>query len=129
MDDQIRGGSYGRLFAGVYMGTQQRKVTAGDLIMLNYDMGLDIGQEIVLDKVRKTFKYITESERDLISFFNPSFAFQIMFVGGSDFTLLGRPILPRDLVRVDAVVVEKNLDRTRVTFRGKRLSRGITHHK
>ena len=31
-----------------------------------------------------------------------------------DFTLLGRPVLPRDLVRVEATVVEKNLSKTEV---------------
>ena len=51
MDDQILSRSYGRLFAAVYIGRDQRKVTAGDVIMLNYDLGADIGQEIVLDKV------------------------------------------------------------------------------
>jgi large subunit ribosomal protein L21 len=34
--------------------------------------------------------------------------------GSKDFTLLGRPLLPRDLLKVDATVVEKNLSQTKV---------------
>ena len=54
-----------------------------------------------------------------------------MLVGGADFTLLGRPILPRDLVRVEAVVVEKNLGRHLVSFRKlkRKISRGRTKSK
>jgi large subunit ribosomal protein L21 len=37
-----------------------------------------------------------------------------MAVGGRDFTLLGRPLLPPALVRVDATVVEKTLSRTKI---------------
>ena len=66
----------------------QRKFTAGDLIMLDSDLGVDIGTRITLDKVT--------------------------LVGSRDFTLLGRPVLPRDLVRVEATVVEKNLSKTEV---------------
>ena len=37
-------------------------------------------------------------------------------VGSRDFSLLGRPILPRDLVRVTATVVDRNISRTNVRF-------------
>ena len=56
--------------------------------MLDSDLGVDIGTRITLDKVT--------------------------LVGSRDFTLLGRPVLPRDLVRVEATVVEKNLSKTEV---------------
>ena len=56
--------------------------------MLDSDLGIDIGTRITLDKVT--------------------------LVGSRDFTLLGRPVLPRDLVRVEATVVEKNLSKTEV---------------
>ena len=38
----------------------------------------------------------------------------MLAVGGRDFTLLGRPLLPAALVRVEAAVVEKTLSRTKV---------------
>ena len=45
-------------------------------------------------------------------------------VGSRDFSLIGRPILPRDLVEVNATVVDKNLSKTNVNYlMGKRLSR------
>ena len=67
----------------------QRKFTEGDLIMLNSDLGIDIGTRITIDKVT--------------------------LVGSRDFTLMGRPVLPRDLARVEATVVEKNLSKTEVS--------------
>ena len=54
----------------------------------DFDIGAPIGQRIVFDKV--------------------------VLVGGADFSLLGRPVLPRDLVRVEATVVEKNISKTNV---------------
>ena len=44
---------------------------------------------------------------------------KILAVGGRDFTLLGRPLLPPGLVRVEVTVVEKTLSRTKIvqTFR------------
>jgi hypothetical protein len=53
VDSQIASSSHGRLFAIVYVNGSQRRVTDGDLVMYNYDMGLDIGEKICLDKVRK----------------------------------------------------------------------------
>ena len=38
-------------------------------------------------------------------------------VGSRDFSLLGRPLLPRDLTQVTATVVDRNISRTHVTFR------------
>jgi hypothetical protein len=46
--------------------------------------------------------------------------FQVLLIGGTDFTLLGRPILPNDLVHVEATVVEKTLSHTKTVFRKKR---------
>ena len=49
-------------------------------------------------------------------------------VGAQDFSLFGRPLLPRDLVRVEAMAVERNLARTEVSFRYRRsVQRGTTH--
>lgn len=104
VDAQIADRTYGRLFACLYFDGKQRKVAPGDLLMLNSDLGVDVGTRITLDKVT--------------------------LVGGRDFTLLGRPLLPRDLVRVEATVVEKNLSKTKVTLYTKRkIRRAITHRE
>ena len=39
---------------------------------------------------------------------------KVMCVGAKDFTLLGRPLLPHGMVRVEATVVEKSLSRTKI---------------
>lgn len=41
---------------------------------------------------------------------------QVLLVGGRDFTLVGRPILPQDLVSVNATVIEKDLSHTKTIF-------------
>ena len=47
---------------------------------------------------------------------------KILLVGSSDFTLVGRPLLPRDLVNVEATVVEKSLSHKKINYysKGKR---------
>ena len=91
---QIADQSYGRLFAVVAMEFHQHKVTSGDLLMLNYDIGAPLGSRIKLEKA--------------------------LLIGSKDFTLMGRPLLPRDLINITATVVEKNLSHTRVTFQLRR---------
>merc|ERR1712059_230764 len=39
---------------------------------------------------------------------------KVLALGSQDFTLLGRPVLPLDLGRVEATVLEKTLSRTKV---------------
>jgi len=97
VNEQIEGSSYGRLFAVVQMEWHQHKITAGDLLMLNYDVGAPNGTRIRLEKA--------------------------LLVGSKDFTLIGRPLLPRDLFRITATVVEKSLSHTKVTFQLKRKER------
>lgn len=43
-----------------------------------------------------------------------------MMVGGRDFSLYGRPLLPQSLVQVHARVVEKTLSHCRIHFRYRR---------
>ncbi len=52
------------------------------------DIGAPLGSRIVLDKV--------------------------LCVGGQDFTLFGRPLLPHGLVRVEATVIERALTRNKI---------------
>ncbi|KAH7937291.1 hypothetical protein HPB49_010352 [Dermacentor silvarum] len=52
----------------------------------------------------------------------------VLMVGARDFTLLGRPLLDRGLVRVDATVVEKTLSKTKRNFICIRRSRYERHY-
>ena len=51
MDDQITKGKTGRLFSVVFLNDQQYKVTDGDVLQTNADLGVEIGTKIRLDKV------------------------------------------------------------------------------
>lgn len=90
VNGQIADKSHGRLFFVAMMAEHQHKLTSGDLFMVNNDVGASIGQRIKLDK--------------------------ILLLGSKDFTLIGRPFLPRDLVSVEATVVEKNLSHTKLIY-------------
>ncbi|XP_006642619.2 large ribosomal subunit protein bL21m [Lepisosteus oculatus] len=74
-------GQCGRLFAVVHFASRQWKVTNEDLILIENHIDAECGDRIRLEKV--------------------------LLVGGEDFTLIGRPLLQRDLVRVEATVIEK----------------------
>jgi len=87
----------GRLFAVVWLRGHQHKVTAGDLVMVMTDIGAHMGSRIKLEK--------------------------LLALGSQDFTLLGRPILPRDLATVEATVLEKTLSRTKISQKFSRRSR------
>lgn len=60
----------------------------GDLIKVLNDIGAPLNSRIVLDKV--------------------------LCVGGQDFTMFGRPLLPHGLVRVEATVIERALARAKI---------------
>ncbi|KHN85727.1 39S ribosomal protein L21, mitochondrial [Toxocara canis] len=70
-----------RLFAVVYINGRQFKVGENDLITLQDNLPLDVGDKIKLEKV--------------------------LLLGGQSFTLIGRPLLQSPSVRVNATVVEK----------------------
>ncbi|XP_074487414.1 large ribosomal subunit protein bL21m [Sebastes fasciatus] len=72
---------FGRLFAVVHFSGRQWKVTAEDLVLLENRLEAQCGERIRMEKV--------------------------LLVGAEDFTLLGRPLLDRDLVRVEATVIER----------------------
>ncbi|KAH8021789.1 hypothetical protein HPB51_016868 [Rhipicephalus microplus] len=99
---QIADDTTGRLFAVVYIHGKQFKVTPEDLVLVQADMPVDIGDSLRLEKV--------------------------LLVGARDFTLLGRPLLHRNLVRVDATVVEKSLSQTKRNFVYIKRSRYERHH-
>lgn len=81
VNELIAAGQYGRLFAVVHFASHQWKVTAEDLILIENELDIKCGERIRLEKV--------------------------LLVGADNFTLLGKPLLGKDLVRVEATVIEK----------------------
>lgn len=75
-----------RLFAICHMYGQQHMFTEGDYIMVRKHFPADIGTRVKLEKC--------------------------MLVGGENFTLIGRPVLDRDLVHIEATLVEKTMSQT-----------------
>ena len=47
---------------------------------------------------------------------NRSIVVQVLLVGSSDFTVIGRPILSPHFVRVEGMVIEKTLSQTQMHF-------------
>lgn len=84
----------GRLFAVVHLCGKQFKVTAGDIVLVEGYWPPSLGDRIRLDKV--------------------------LVAGGADFSLVGRPLLQKGLVEVEATVIEKTLTHTKTHFRKKR---------
>ncbi|KAM6940482.1 large ribosomal subunit protein bL21m [Xenentodon cancila] len=72
---------FGRLFAVVHFAGRQWKVTDEDLILIENHVDAECGERIRMEKV--------------------------LLVGAEDFTLIGRPLLGKELVRVEATVIEK----------------------
>uniref|UniRef100_A0A4W2I3I4 Large ribosomal subunit protein bL21m n=2 Tax=Bos TaxID=9903 RepID=A0A4W2I3I4_BOBOX len=91
VNELIARGQYGRLFAVVHFASHQWKVTSEDLILIENKLDIACGERIRLEKV--------------------------LLVGADDFTLLGRPLLGKDLVRVEATVIEKTESWPRVNMR------------
>lgn len=81
MNDMLAQKDLGRLFAVVHFASRQWKVTNEDLILIENHIEAECGDRIRMEKV--------------------------LMVGGEDFTMIGRPVLGRDLVRVEATVIEK----------------------
>ncbi|XP_066600209.1 large ribosomal subunit protein bL21m [Prorops nasuta] len=105
INDQIATERAGRLFAVIHICGKQFKVTENDLIMLEGGWPPNIGDKLRLEKV--------------------------MLVGSKDFTLIGRPILSRELVSVDATIIEKSMSHTitRCRFKKRKQYRRITFYR
>lgn len=82
------------MFAVVQLCGKQFKVTAGDLILVEGFWEPTNGDRLKLDKV--------------------------LLAGSQDFSLIGRPMLQKGLVEVQATVIEKSLSHTRTHFKKKR---------
>lgn len=91
INNQIAMDKTGRMFAVVQVCGKQFKVTENDIIIIEGFWPPNIGDCLKLEKV--------------------------LLVGSTAFTLVGRPILNRELVSVDAMVIEKTLSHTKTRFR------------
>ncbi|XP_057339676.1 39S ribosomal protein L21, mitochondrial [Microplitis mediator] len=91
INDQVLTNNTSRLFAVISLAGKQFKVTENDLIVVQGYWAPDPGDKLKLEK--------------------------ILLVGGTDFTLVGRPILNRELVGVDATVIDKTFSHTKYEFR------------
>lgn len=94
INNQIATNKTGRMFAVVQVCGKQFKVTENDIIIVEGFWPPNIGDRLKLEKV--------------------------LLVGSTDFTLVGRPILNRELVSVDVTVIEKTLSHTKTRFRFRR---------
>ncbi|XP_063223575.1 large ribosomal subunit protein bL21m [Bacillus rossius redtenbacheri] len=94
VNKQIESKSHGRLFAIVHICGKQFKITDEDIIIIEGHWPPEMGDELKLEKV--------------------------LMVGGSDFTLIGRPVLSAELVTVNATVIEKTLSYVKTRFRKKK---------
>uniref|UniRef100_A0A8C4WQX4 Large ribosomal subunit protein bL21m n=1 Tax=Gopherus evgoodei TaxID=1825980 RepID=A0A8C4WQX4_9SAUR len=91
VNEMITTGQYGRLFAVVHFASKQWKVTSEDLILMENVLPAECGDRIRLEKV--------------------------LLVGADDFTLIGKPLLGKDLVRVEATVIEKTESWPRINMK------------
>lgn len=87
---QINSEDLGRLFAVVHVAGFQRKVTVNDIIVVETSSYPSVGTRIRLEKV--------------------------LLVGSKDFTLVGRPLLSRSVVNIEATVIEKTLSPMVLSF-------------
>ncbi|XP_015910870.1 large ribosomal subunit protein bL21m [Parasteatoda tepidariorum] len=81
INTQIKEKAHSRLFAVIQFCENQYKITAEDIISVGSFFPAKVGEKIRLEKV--------------------------LLVGSTDFTLLGRPLLNKDLVHIEATVIEK----------------------
>ncbi|XP_054715480.1 39S ribosomal protein L21, mitochondrial-like [Uloborus diversus] len=91
VNKQIKEKSHSRLYAVIKFGERKFKITAEDIISIGSYFPAEVGDRICLEK--------------------------ILAIGSKDFTLLGRPVLSKDLVRIEATVIEKTHIVPRPLFR------------
>lgn len=81
------------VFAVVYIGGTQYKVTKNDVLVVN-KLDCKVGSKIVLEKV--------------------------LLLGSHDFTIIGTPLVSKKLVRVEATVIEQGRSGKVIVFKKKR---------
>ena len=88
-----------RLFAVIHMFGKQQVITSGDLIMLNSHLPLECSQKLLINKC--------------------------LVLGGKDFSIIGRPLVDKDLFKITATVVEKTMSDHKCLYRHIPRNRGI----
>ncbi|XP_063800422.1 large ribosomal subunit protein bL21m [Pseudophryne corroboree] len=91
VNNLIATGQFGRLFAVIHFTGKQWKVTNEDLIFIRGSYEAQCGERIRLEK--------------------------ILLVGSDNFTLVGKPLLGKDLVRVEATVIEKTESHPKINMK------------
>ncbi|XP_034949794.1 39S ribosomal protein L21, mitochondrial [Chelonus insularis] len=90
INNQLLTQTHSRLFAIIYVAGKQFKVTDNDLIVIEGYWPPNPGDEIKFEKV--------------------------LLVGGTDFTLIGRPLINSEMANVSATVIEKTFSHTKYMF-------------
>lgn len=88
-----------RLFAVVHMFGRQSLITSGDLLMFDQHIPLDCGQKLLLNKC--------------------------LVLGGKDFSIIGRPLVDKELFKISATVVEKTMTDHKCYYRHTPRNRGV----
>ncbi|XP_076759690.1 mitochondrial ribosomal protein L21 [Xylocopa sonorina] len=91
INKQVATNTTGRLFAVIHLCGAQFKITESDVITVQGHWPPQPGDKLRLEKV--------------------------LLVGSKDFTLIGMPLLNRELVSVNATVIQKTLSHTITRFR------------
>ncbi len=105
LNTTIQDPRHSRLFAIVWIAGTQYKITTEDVIMIRNTFYPTVGDKIRLEKV--------------------------LLVGGKDFTIVGKPMVSKQLVRVDATVIEKTIsnDIIRFTYRPRKSNKHWAYEK
>jgi large subunit ribosomal protein L21 len=90
VNNEIKTDTQSRLFAVIHIAGKQFKITTEDIIIIQGMWAPDVGDRIRLEKV--------------------------LLAGSPSYTLVGRPLLPRDLVKIEGTVIEKTLSHTQIFF-------------
>lgn len=88
-----------RLFAVIQMFGRQRLISSGDLFYVDDHLPLKCGQKLLLSKC--------------------------LLIGGQDFSIIGRPMVDRDIFTINATVVEKTMSDPEMTYRHTPRNHGI----
>ncbi|MBZ3889177.1 39S ribosomal protein L21, mitochondrial [Sciurus carolinensis] len=128
VNELIATNQYGRLFAVVHFASHQWKVTSEDLILIHNELDVKCGERIRLEKGLQVSSCSGDSDKPVAD--APAYLFQVLLVGADNFTLVGKPLLGKDLVRIEATVIEKTESwpkinmkfKKRKNFRKKRMS-------
>lgn len=89
-----------RLFAVIHLFGKQRLITSGDLVLTDNHLPLECGQKLLLNKC--------------------------LVLGGKDFSIIGKPLVDKELFQIDATVVEKTMTDHRCSYRHTPRNHGIS---